>query len=211
MVATGGTAASAAPEENISLLEAFASNLRVAAEQGDRQAISDLSKFEQLPSDKLSELEAFFEGKRFPNLNYGEGETVATDGDFSRELKISPSMTYYAGDGEKYIESSDEFKFSGISVTKTKVGGSYETKPGTGATRILGHQCNVVHNYQPFSEVKTDKSDAYVSSGNATFLCSVEVKHGVPSPWGRISWSMKNATQGVIGNGNGDVINQGWM
>lgn len=39
-------------------------------------------------------------------------------------------MTYYAGDGEKYIESSDEFKFSGISVTKTKVGGSYETKRG---------------------------------------------------------------------------------
>lgn len=36
MVAAGGTTAAAAPEENISLLEAFASNLRVAAEQGDR-------------------------------------------------------------------------------------------------------------------------------------------------------------------------------
>ncbi|MDK8532199.1 hypothetical protein QP900_08820 [Corynebacterium marquesiae] len=211
MVVSGGTAVAAAAEENVSVLGEFASNLRMSAEDGDRQAMSDLSKFEQLSSDQRSELEAFLEGKRVPNLNYGEGETVATDGDFSRELKTSPSVTFYAAGGSKHIESWDEFKFAGISVTKTKVSGSYETKPGVGATRILGHQCTVVHNYQPLTQVKTDKSNAYTSGGNATFLCAVEVKRGWPSPWGRISWSTKNATQGVVGNGNGKVINQGWM
>ena len=51
----------------------------------------------------------------------------------------------------------------------------------------------------------------YSNYGNATFLCAVEVKRGVPSPWEQISWSTKNATQGVVGDGNGNVINQGWM
>lgn len=211
MVAAGGTAVAATAEENVSVLEEFASNLRMAAEDGDRQAMSDLSKFEQLSSDKRSELEAFLEGERVPSLSYGEGETVALDGDFSRELKTSPSVTFYAAGGEKYIESTDEFKFAGISITKTKVSGSYETQPGVGATRVFGPYCDVVHDYQPLTEVKTNESNAYVSDGNATFLCAVEVKRGVPSPWGRISWSTKNATQGVVGDGNGNVINQGWM
>lgn len=43
MVAAGGTAVAATAGENVSALEEFASNLRMAAEDGDRQAMSDLS------------------------------------------------------------------------------------------------------------------------------------------------------------------------
>ena len=168
-------------------------------------------KLENLSFSQREELERYFNGERKVDLETVKGGKLSVDGDFSREVKTGASLTNYAVGGQKFIQSSSEFKFAGISITKTKVSGSYNTEPGVGATQILSHQCTVEHNYQPLTKVNTQKGDAYANGGEATFLCSVEVTRGVPTPWGDVNWSTRNATQGVVGNGDGVVVKEGWM
>lgn len=195
----------------LSVLDQFYENLQLAVELGNDRATADLHRFENLSVDQKLDLESFFNGYRELNFSTLENDNTLRDGDFSLERSLGVFASLISSTSNRHIQSSDEFKFAGISITRTKVSGSYEATTGAGATRILSHQCIVEHNYDPLAQVNSEKQDSYVSSGNATFLCRVQVRLGVPTPWGQINWSDRTASQGVVGNGNGVVINQGWM
>ena len=120
---------------------------------------------------------------------------------------LSPST---ANAEQRYIESTDSFSVAGVTISETRVTGTYEVENGA-ATAINSHSCDVTRDYDPLAKISSEKSDAYVSNGEATFLCSVNVQRGVPTPWEHVNWSNKTQLQGVVGNGNGDVVNQGWL
>ncbi|WP_430867434.1 hypothetical protein [Demequina aurantiaca] len=210
--------------ESASLAE-FRSDLAVDAARGDSEAKNSLYKFDNLSTDERSDLAAYFLGESPEDISpdareisYLKGSTEIVEvGDFTWET-LSPTATKLSQEptvvakaaisGSKSISNTSTFKFAGVTITKTKVSGSYEYTGGS-ATKTLTYACTVVQNYQPFSDISTTKNGSYVSGGTADFGCKVVVKRGVPTPWGTIAWSTKEAIQFVRGNGNG-VTSSGW-
>ncbi|WP_157887673.1 hypothetical protein [Frondihabitans sp. PAMC 28766] len=51
--------------------------------------------------------------------------------------------------------------------------------------KLKDYGCQLVSNYDPFSNISISKQSGIFSGGQATYKCYVVVKRGVPTPWGR--------------------------
>lgn len=123
-------------------------------------------------------------------------------GTYSTIQPLAATQTYS-------VWATSAFLFAGIKISETKVAGTYTASGGT-ARSILSYSCTVTRNYDPLAEVSTDKSGSYIASGQATMECRVRVRRGVPTPWGQVSWSTKEAIQYLRANGYGGVVAHGW-
>lgn len=184
------------------ILDQFRENLRSAADGGDSVANNGLIIFDQLSESQRTELSEYLSGIR----------PWEPEGNLTKETAFSanslPTVSV-ASNQERSVWRTDAFKFAGITVTETQIQGRYLAQ-GAAAHQILSNNCTVVRNFRPLTNVTSDQSAAYVSGGNATFDCRVRVQSGVPTPWGTVDWSTKEAIQFVSGDGYGNVVGGGW-
>ena len=200
-----GGGISAAQAETLDRSETALSQFRA-----NLTAATDIAAFDTLTAEQRAELASYLLGESDPISQLSEAEP--TDGDF--ELRISapastPGPSLMAAGSTRSVSAWQSFLFAGITISKTSVGETYYYS-GANATGIASYSCVVDANYDPFSQVTSAKSGAWISSGKAVAECRVTVKRGVPSPWGPISWSTASNIQYVSGNGYGNVTSHGW-
>jgi hypothetical protein len=201
------------------VLSDFRNNLQKKAAEGDDVAKQNIHEFDSLSADQKSELGDYLLGEKQVNNPKEEDfekdrseKSVSrySDGNFSWERRESvPQNSADELAQERRIWGTQTFNFLGIKIIEHKVTGSYSAdgKP----SQILSHDCAVARNYDPIAEVTTTKSSSYVFEDAASFSCTVRVKRGVPSPWGNVSWSTREGTHVLVGNGAGEVTRNGWQ
>lgn len=218
------SAAAAEPEEAPSpadvVLTDFRDVLVQRAEVIGSEGVAELEQFDSLDGTQRNELANYFlgvDGSVAPGdaaaLTVEGGTTVLTDGDFTWESVEAPNaasgIVARAATSTKSTWATQWFKFAGITISETKVSGTY-TVSGGKATKVNSYACTVVQNIDPLASVTSSKNAAYVSGGKATMECKVKVKRGVPTPWGHVSWSTKEAVQYLRATGAGRVEAHGW-
>jgi len=183
---------------------------------------ADVSAFDELDAEQREELASYFldasaaeEVASEARVTRAGATTVRTNGDFEwGETEVTPVASKQGGAvalaaASRTTWGTQWFAFAGIKLTETKVSMTYEYS-GTTAKKMLGYACTVVTNTQPFTEVKTSKSSAFISGGKATAKCKVVTKRGVVTPWGTIAWSTYEGVQRLTAKGNGEITFNGW-
>lgn len=211
--------AATAPRETseMSVVQDLASRLA----GGDEEAHRDLERLNAMTDAERKRLGLFLTGENATDYARPDGvTTLSRDGRSIRKLgdaewvtETSETTTRTADSTRvaKYNvhSSADEtFKFAGISLTKTRVWGDYVTGSGK-VLKTTGKGSQVLHNYQPLTEISTFDYAPLLSGGKALFRAKISVRRG-PAPWLGGSWSTKEGIQYFRANGPG-VYAHGWM
>ena len=203
MAAQAAVAApSASSTQSAAALAAFRDQLVKAG------AADDLKRFDALTAEQRDELAGYFLGdaSRYNAADFKWSTTrssLAAPAGAAIAQPMAATTTYS-------VWATSAFLFAGVTITKTKVAGTYTASAGS-ATKVNAYACTVVTNYDPLASVSTAKNAGYISGGKAYLQCKVTVKRGLPTPWGTVSWSTREAIQYLRANGSGAVEASGWQ
>lgn len=218
-MASGGQGTSESSlDQRQQVLDDFRASLALEAE-ADEVASRNLTLYDALEQAQRDELARYFLGEITPVLRQeateilSDATSVISDGDFSIESTASDSSqatraVARATTYNVHSTADEEFRFAGILISKTRVWADYVT----GSGRVLSttnYGCQVLNNYDVFSEITVSQAGSSLSGGEATFLCNVVVRRGAPTPWGQINWSTASGIQFMTVNGPG-VKARGW-
>lgn len=220
---TASPAAAAESTQPLSQQEAVLADFRSAlverAANSGSEGAAELETFDALDDAQRTELANYFlgtDGSLEPDEDAAvivAGDTmVLASGDFTWESVEASSGSGIAAKAASFTKSTwatQWFKFAGITISETKVSGTY-TVSGGKATKVNSYACTVVRNIDPLAQVTSSKNAAFVSGGKATMECKVKVKRGVPTPWGQVTWSTRESVQFLRATGSGSVEAHGW-
>lgn len=203
------------------VLNNFRNNLKEKARYGNKDNIEQLKRFDKLNANQRDELADYFLGNIFINTpqssNYSHQSSqddIVTRGNFTWETERTSDSTSgietRATKSTKHVKATQWFKFLGITISETKVSGTYLVSGGK-AVSIKSYACTVLQNLDPLANISSSKNGSYISDGKATMECKVVVKRGAPTPWGGLNWSTREGIQYLTANGQGKVEEEGWL
>lgn len=187
-------------------VEQFANILEQEVTQGNMEAANDLKELNNLTPSQKDALEKY----------------LSTGGEIeSNEIEVTTEVFQGTETGEdtsafrtttrtRNIWGTQKVKIGRLTLSETKVSGSYSTRNGR-PVRILRHNCTVVKNIQPFTHATSKPSSKYISGNKVIFLCQVTATRKIPHPWGKYQISQRSAQQILAGDGSGRVVRNGWI
>ncbi|MDD7587296.1 MAG: hypothetical protein SPK00_08210 [Corynebacterium glucuronolyticum] len=174
-------------------------NLTQADRNGDSRAKENLRVLQSLDARDLQKLESILEwGPEFSQL--------PSDSEVAPKLLddgiVNHEVTTYAFQGVDTKMGCLAWEPLGISVTEVCTGGTYRSSNGL-AISIDDARAYVAHNYQPFSDIRMEDANGWVSGGAAWFKSTVTVVRGpIPRLGGNLSTHSGIHTVMVVPTGN---------
>lgn len=113
------------------------------------------------------------------------------------------------------VWGTQSFSFAGISIIEVKNSMTYtvdfSSSRGNYISNIPAYSCAVTHNYDILADVTSTKENAFTSGDwEVESQCKVRITRGVPTPWGQVTWSTKEAIHYLHADNTGWVMANGW-
>lgn len=208
-VATNSIQASEDPAT--AALDEFRANL---VAKGDAEGVARFDAFTEAQRDELAQY-LLGESVNFtPPADATWDETgTATKGGFSWEI---PSGYDVAAQSDNIpVWGTQSFSFLGIPLIVVKNAMVYtvdwNSSKGWIVTGVPSSRCTVVYNYDIYASVESVTNAAFVyGTYEAQNECKVTVRRGVPSPWGTIAWSTREAIHVLRADNTGWITRHAW-
>ena len=167
-------------------------------------SVTDQKAYAELSEPQKHRLANYLLGKDSLDVKTETVKTeTATPSSFTRGNAVASTST-------RTIWGKQWFHIGNLKISETKVRGTYTVYKGK-VKKPASYSCTVVKNIDPSAKITSTKDGLFLSSGYATFKCKVTVKRGVPTPWGPIAWSKREAIQQIKGNSKGKVVSHKWV